>query len=173
MDLLGLDALAAICVRKEKGQVFCVSMSMEANAVTLFVFSNETVLTTVTSHLQKIRGQLKALKAIVEFDPGIAAAESDSSPDPNKIQSRADGEIVLQKTIYEHSYNKFRRRFLKRARAILKEYDTILERMKNSYDFTKDDIDFLSETRQLLQKIHPVERQTTGWAISHKFDSCD
>jgi hypothetical protein len=80
---------------------------------------------------------------------------------------------VLQKTIYEYSYNKFRRRFLKRAPTILKEYDTILERMKNNYDITKDDIDFLSETRQLLQKIHPVERQTTGWPISHKFDSCD
>jgi hypothetical protein len=42
------------------------------------------------------------------------------------------------------------------APTILEEYDIILERMKNNYNITKDNIDFLSETRQLLLKIHPL-----------------
>jgi hypothetical protein len=70
MDLL--DALAAICIRKENGEVFFVSLAMDSDAATLYVSSNEPVPTTVISHLQKIRGQVKALKSlVVEFDPSI------------------------------------------------------------------------------------------------------
>jgi len=71
-----------------------------------------------------IRTHLKALKEVVELDQGNPTAEFESSPDPNKTQSRADSELELRKAIYEFSYPKFRRRFLKRAPMILKEYDT-------------------------------------------------
>lgn len=60
--------------------MFYVSLSTDTNAVTLFVSSNETGPTIVTSHPQKIQGQLKELKSVVE--------------------------LVLQKTIYEHHCGK-------------------------------------------------------------------
>jgi len=109
---------------KEKGEVLFVSMAMKTDAVTLFVASNGNIPKTVTSHLTQIRTHLKALKEVVELDQGNPTAEFESSPDPNKTQSRADSELELRKAIYEFSYPKFRRRFLKRAPMILKEYDT-------------------------------------------------
>jgi hypothetical protein len=63
MDLL--DALAAVCIQREKGEVFFVSLAMDLNAATLHVSSNETVPATIISHLHKIRGQLKELQAVV------------------------------------------------------------------------------------------------------------
>jgi hypothetical protein len=128
MDLL--DALAAICIRKEKTEVFFVSLAMDSNTATLYISSNTTVPAIVITHLRKVRGQLRELQAVVEFDPSIPP-DSEPSPNPNNTQSRADRELDLQKTIYEYSYNKLRQRFLKRAPAILKEYDTILSGMKN------------------------------------------
>ena len=157
MDLL--DALAAVCIRKEKTEVFFVSLAMDSNTATLYISSNTTVPATVISHLRKIRGKLKELQAVVEFDPSIPP-DSESSPNPNNTQSRADRELDLQMTIYEYSYNKLRRRFLKRAPAILKEYDTILSRMKSDYDITKD-TDLLLVTRQLLQRIKGILENET------------
>jgi hypothetical protein len=81
MDLL--DALAAVCIRREKGEVFFVSLAMDLNAATLYVSSNETVPATVISHLCKIRGQLKELRAVVEPNP-LIPADNERSPDPNK-----------------------------------------------------------------------------------------
>ena len=78
-----LDALAAICVRKEKGDVFFVSLTMELNSATLYVSSNETVPPTLISHLHKIWAQLKKLQSVPEFDPSIPANSSDSSSTPN------------------------------------------------------------------------------------------
>ncbi|EDR15924.1 uncharacterized protein LACBIDRAFT_321001 [Laccaria bicolor S238N-H82] len=65
MDLL--DALAAVCVWKERRQVMFVSLSttMDLKAATLYVSSNETVPATVTSHLHIIQGQLKELQSIL------------------------------------------------------------------------------------------------------------
>src|SRR6202044_3566076 len=100
MDLL--DALAAICIRKEKAEVFFVSLAMDSNAATLYIASNETVPATVISHLQKIWGKLKELQAVVGFDPSISA-DSELSPNLSNTQSRTDGELDLQKTIYEYS----------------------------------------------------------------------
>lgn len=38
MDIL--DALAAVCIRREKGEVFFVSLAMDPEAATLYVSSN-------------------------------------------------------------------------------------------------------------------------------------
>jgi len=57
MDLL--DALAAICVHKEKGETFFVSLAMGLDSTTLYVSSNKMVPATVTNYLCKIRGQLE------------------------------------------------------------------------------------------------------------------
>ncbi|KIK01195.1 hypothetical protein K443DRAFT_578331 [Laccaria amethystina LaAM-08-1] len=127
MDLL--DALAAVCIRKEKGEVFFVSLAMDLKAVTLYVSSNKSVPATVISHLHKIQGQLKELRKVVEPNPSIPA-DNETSPDPNKTQSRTDGELELQKTIYEHSYSKLRRRFFKRAPAILAIYKTTVKSLQ-------------------------------------------
>ena len=48
MDLL--DALAAICIRKEKTEVFFVSLAMDSTTATLYISSNTTVSATVTYH---------------------------------------------------------------------------------------------------------------------------
>lgn len=69
MDLL--DAVAAVCIRKEKAEVFFVSLAMDPKAATLYVSSNESVPATVISHLHKIRGQLKELRKVVEPSPSI------------------------------------------------------------------------------------------------------
>lgn len=151
MDLL--DALAAICVRKGNDEVFCVSLSMQPDVVTLFVSSNNTVPTTVVSHLYKIRGQLKALEAVIEFDPSTAAIASETSPDPNNTPPRADGELALQKIIYQHSYLKLRQHFFKRAPAILNEYEKIFAKMRTNYKIAEQDIRWLNATRLMLRKI--------------------
>jgi hypothetical protein len=166
-----LDALAAIYIRKEKTEVFFVSLAMDSNTATLYISSNETVPATVISHLRKI---LKELQAVVEFDPSIPA-DSESYPNPNNTQSRTDRELDLKKTIYEYSYNKLRQRFLKRAPAILKEYHTILSTMKSNYDITKD-TDLLLVTRQLLQKIKGLlenERPPLGQRLTYLIQSID
>jgi hypothetical protein len=172
MDLL--DALAAVCIRKEKTEVFFVSLAMDFNTATLYISSNATVPATVISHLRKIWGKLKELQAVVEFDPSIPP-DSESSPNPNNTQSRADRELDLQTTIYEYSYNKLRRRFLKRAPAILKEYDTILSRMKSDYDITKD-TDLLLVTSQLLQRIKGIlenEKPPHSQGLTYLIQSID
>jgi hypothetical protein len=46
-----LDALAAVCIRKEKGEVFFVSLAMDPKAVTLYVSSNESVPATAHCYL--------------------------------------------------------------------------------------------------------------------------
>jgi hypothetical protein len=60
MDLL--DALAAICVRKEKWEVFYVFMAIDPNAVTLFVSSNETVPASVTSRFDRLGVSLRSIR---------------------------------------------------------------------------------------------------------------
>ena len=127
MDLL--DALAAVCIRKEKEQVFFVSLAMDQNAATLYVSSNESVPATVITHLHKIRGQLKELRKVLEPNPSIPG-DNEPSPDPNKSQARTAGELEIQKTIYEYSYSKLRLRFSKRAPAILAIYETAVKSLQ-------------------------------------------
>ena len=95
-----------------------VSLAMGSDSTTLHVSSNKTVPATVTNYLCKIRGQLKQLHDTFEFDSSITT-DDETSPNKNNTQRRTEGELELQKTIYEHTYLKFRRRFLKRAPAIL------------------------------------------------------
>jgi hypothetical protein len=146
MDLL--DALAAVCIRREKGEVFFVSLAMDPKAATLYVSSNESVPATVISHLRKILGQLKELRKVVEPSPSIPA-DNETSPDLNKTQSRTDGELELQKTIYEHSYSKLRLRFSKRAPAILAIYETTVKGLQAN----DKDAKLLHLTRWALEHI--------------------
>ncbi|KIJ91079.1 hypothetical protein K443DRAFT_656611 [Laccaria amethystina LaAM-08-1] len=136
-----LDALAAVCIRKEKGEVFFVSLAMDPKAVTLYPRP------TVISHLLKIGGQLKKLRKVVEPNPSIPA-DNETSPDPNKTQSRTDGELELQKTIYEHSYRKLCLCFSKRTLAILAMYEITVK----SLQANKEDAELL---------------QLTHWALKH------
>ena len=169
MDLL--DALAAVCVRKEKGEVFFVSLAMDPKATTLYVSSNESVPATVISHLHKIWGQLKELRKVVEPSPSIPA-DNETSPDPNKTsQSRTDSELELQKTIYEHSYRKLRLRFSKRAPAILAIYEATVK----SLQANGEDAELLNLTRwalehiqRLLQNDRPPDRKSTRLNSSHR-----
>jgi hypothetical protein len=146
MDLL--DALAAVCIRKEKGEVFFVSLAMDQKTVTLYVSSNESVPAAVISHLRKIRGQLKELRKVVKPNPSNPA-DNETSPEPNKSQSHTDGELELQKTIYEHSYSKLRLRFSKRAPVILAIYETTMK----SLQANDKDAKLLRLTRQALEHI--------------------
>jgi hypothetical protein len=102
---------------------------MDPKAATLYVSSNESVPATVISHLHKIWGQLKELQKVVEPNPSIPA-DNETSPDPNKTQSGTDGELELQKTIYEHSYSKLHRHFSKRAPVILAIYETTVKSLQ-------------------------------------------
>jgi len=146
-----LDALAAICVRKEKGDVFFVSLTVEHNSVTLYVSSNETVPPTLISHLHKIWAQLKKSQAVTNLDPSIPADSSCSSSSPNNAKSWSDAELEVYETIWQYSYKKLRRRFLKRAPAILAQYHDI----KTSLDTSGiEDTMFLVATGELLKKIH-------------------
>jgi hypothetical protein len=102
---------------------------------------------TVISHLLKIGGQLKKLRKVVEPNPSIPA-DNETSPDPNKTQSRTDGELELQKTIYEHSYRKLCLCFSKRTLAILAMYEITVK----SLQANKEDAELL---------------QLTHWALKH------
>jgi len=53
-----LDALAAICVHNEQGDVFFVSLAMGTDTATLYVSTNGTVPATLASHLHAIRREL-------------------------------------------------------------------------------------------------------------------
>ncbi|KIK01116.1 hypothetical protein K443DRAFT_663026 [Laccaria amethystina LaAM-08-1] len=102
---------------------------MDPKAATLYVSSNESVPATIISHLHKIWGQLKELQKVVEPNPSIPA-DNETSPDPNKTQSGTDGELELQKTIYEHSYSKLHLHFSKRAPVILAIYETTMKSLQ-------------------------------------------
>ena len=113
-----LDALAAICVR-HKGDV---SLTVDPNYTTLHVSTNGTVPATLNAHLHKIQGQLKKLNSDAASGP-LTLADTIDFPDPNNTQSRMDGELGLQRIIYEYSYQKVQRRFSKRGPGILDQYD--------------------------------------------------
>ena len=146
MDLL--DAIAAICVRKEKGETFFVSLAMDSNSTTLHVSSNKTVPAVVTNYLYRIRGQLQQLQSALEFNPSITNS-NEISPNPNDTQQQTEGELELQRMIYEHTYLKFRRRFLKRAPAILKVYPSIMDSLQHE-GITTDEATVLGLIQQLL-----------------------
>lgn len=142
-----LDALAAICVQKEKGDVFFVSLNMDSNTATLYVSTNGTVPATVTTHLHKIQGQLKELKSVLEPGP---PADIDS-PDPNSTPSRSEGELKLRRTIYEHSYKKIQRRYQKRGPEIIAQFDT--KSLYGKVTVDPADTELLTVTKTLLQDI--------------------
>jgi hypothetical protein len=143
-----LDALAAICVR-DKGDVFFVSLAMNPNSATLCVSTNGTVPATLTTHLRKIRGQLKKLKSVVE--PGLPTSADIESPDSNNARLRMEGELELQRTIYEYSYEKLQRRFHKRGPGILARYDDITKGLEAKN--IAADTEILAITRVLLRDI--------------------
>jgi len=145
MDLL--DALAAICVHNEKGETFFVSLAMDSDSTTLYVSSNKTVPLTITNYLHRIRGQLKQLHDALELDP---TTSNEISPNQIDTQRRTEGELELQKTIYEHTYLKLRRRFFKRAPAILKRYPSIMDSLQHE-GITTDEATVLQLVQQLLQ----------------------
>lgn len=147
-----LDALAAICVHKETKEVYFVSLAMDPNAVTLHVSSNENVPATVATHLCKIRGQLKELRKVLDIPP--IPPDSETSPDPNKTQLRADHEFQLQRTIYEYSYCKLRQRFVKRAPAILDRFETTTKKLQAS----PEDAELLHLTHWYLKHIQDLLR---------------
>ena len=155
MDLL--DALAATCVQKEMGETFFVSLAMDSDSTTLYVSSNKTVPATVTTYLRRIRGQLKQLHDVLEFD-SATTTDNETSPNPNNTQPRTEGELELQKTIYEHTYLKLRRRFLKRVPAILKEYPSVMASLRTE-GITTDDATVLDLVKKLLQWMETRLRQ--------------
>lgn len=161
MDLL--DALAAVCVWKEEKQVMFVSLSMtmDPKAATLYVSSNETVPATVTSHLRIIRGQLKELQSVVVPKQSSVVVPKQSippdietSPDPSKTQARTEGELKIQKTIYEYSYGKLRQRFNKWAPDILAKYDAFTK----SSNLNIQDATLLQATHLALKHIQSLLR---------------
>ena len=147
-----LDALAAICVRNDKGDVFFVSLVMDSNSATMHVSTNGTVPATLITHLHKIRGQLIQLKSVVESGP--STSDDIDSPDPNNTQARTDCELKLQQTIYEYSYKKLQRRFTKRGVAILDRYDDIMNGLEAKND--PEDTERLAIMRRLLHEIENV-----------------
>jgi len=146
MDLL--DALAAICVHKAKGETFFVSLAMDSDSTTLYISSNHTVPATVTNYLFRIRGQLKNLRDALEF-PSITTI-NEISPNPNVTPQRTEGELGLQKIMYEHTYLKLRQRFFKRAPAILKEYPAV-EKTLTREGITTEEAALLQSVQQILQ----------------------
>ena len=148
-----LDAFASICVRKEKGEVFFVSLAIESDSVTLYVASNDMVPHSLTTYLYKIWGQLKNLNAV--------ATDSGSLRNPNNIKSDAvvASGLELKKTIYEHSYSKLRQRFLKRAPAILEKYPSIETKLRVN-GIAPEVIGLLDDTIPLLHWLgHQLENE--------------
>jgi hypothetical protein len=115
-----LDALAAICVRKDQGDIFFVSLAMDSKGATLYVSTNGPVPATLTTHLHKIRGKLKDLRSVLEF--AASPPPDNDSPDPNSTPSWSQSELDIQLIIYEYSYKKVRRRYQKRGHKILEQY---------------------------------------------------
>jgi len=101
------------------------------------------------THLYKIRDQLKKLKLVVEPGPLILA--DIECPDLNNTQLRMDGELELQRAIYEYSFENTQRRFNKRGPTILTRYDDIVASLEA--DNVAADTKILALTRVLLRDI--------------------
>jgi hypothetical protein len=147
-----LDALAAICVHKEQGDIFFVSLAMDSIATTLYVSTNGTVPATVTNHLRIIWRKLKDLKSVL--DSASSPPPNIESPDPNNTQLRSDVELDIQRIIYEYCYKKVQRRFRKRGPDILAKYDTIAESLRSNNTVIAADTKLLNITRRLLEDIN-------------------
>ena len=143
-----LDAIAALCVQKEKAEVFFVSLSMDSTGATIYVASNEAVPLSVVSHLHEIQTQLKKLKAVLEYEP--LTSESETSPDSSVTPLRTASELDLQKLVYTYSYRKLRQRFSKRGPKILNQYDNIIKSLK---DISHEEADLLDGTHNLLRML--------------------
>ena len=151
-DLLDvLDALAAICVHNKKGDVFFVSLAMGVDTATLYVSTNGTVPATLTDHLRVIRRELKVLKSVLE--PPSSPPPDVEFPDPNNTLPRTEGELKIQKIIYEYSYKKVQQRYQKRGPGILAQYDAITKSLYTNFKVVAEDIDLLTTTRGLLENI--------------------
>ncbi|KIM39079.1 hypothetical protein M413DRAFT_19880 [Hebeloma cylindrosporum] len=124
-----LDALAAICVSKEKGDVFLLSLAMNPESATLYVATNRRAQPERTTHLVNLQGQLKALSEALTQNQGC----------------------LISISIYHHCYKKVQKRFNKRGLAILSHYDAIIKGLeaKNSADDGED----LAHTRFALENI--------------------
>ena len=148
-----LDALAAICVHKDKGDVFFVSLAMDSTAAILYVSANGTVPPPVIAHLHAIQKQLKELRDVLQFT--LPPTTDIDSSDPNITESRSAGELILQRTIYRHSYRKLRQRYQKRGSEILAQYDAMTEILRTEYniDYNNHDFNLLAETKISLQNI--------------------
>ena len=146
-----LDALAAICVHKDKGDVFFVSLAMDSTDATLYVSTNGTVPPPVIAHLHAIQKQLKELRDVLEF---TSPPSTDiDSPDPNITESWGAGELNLQRIIYGHSYRKLRQCYQKRGPEILAQYDAMTEILRGKYNIGYYDNLLLDKTKVSLQII--------------------
>ena len=115
--------------------------------------TNGTVPATLITHLHKIQGQLKKLNSVAASGP-LTFADIIDFPDPNNTQSRMDGELELQRMIYEYSYQNVQRRFSKRGLEILDQYDDIMASLETNN--VPEDIEILTITRELLRKIEDL-----------------
>lgn len=151
-----LDALAAICVHNDKGDIFFVSLSMNPDSSIMHVSSNGTVPTTLIDHLKKVRGQFKLLKdALILSSPTSADIES---PDTSKTPKRMEYELMVEKTIYRYSYKKVQRRFAKRGPAILARYNDIVKNLEAINPAL--DTELLYVTHPLLRRIEVILENT-------------
>jgi len=143
-----LDALAAICVRKEK-DIFFVSLAMNQNTTTLYVSTNGTVPAILTNHLRMVRSHLKDLKSVLE--PASSPPPDIESLDPNITLSRNEGELKVQRSIYEYSYKKLQCRYQKKGPVILAQYDALTKRLQST--FVAEDAEYLALTHGVLERI--------------------
>ena len=146
-----LDALAAICVSKEQGDIFFVSLAVDSYGTKLYVSTNGTVPSTVIAHLHHIQSKLKHFKSVLESasSPGSVI----DSPDPNIIISQTESRLDIQRTIYEYSYKKVQKRYQKRVPEILKEYEGIMKNLIETGTVVDEDVKLLSNTKILLRQI--------------------
>lgn len=85
---------------------------------------------------------------VLEYDSQPAKVEF---ADPNHTPSREDGEVEIQRTIYEYSFKKVQKRFTRKGPTILSRYVDIMKALEAKVD--SEDIHLLDLTRKALKII--------------------
>ena len=144
-----LDALAAICVKKDQHDVAAVALKLKLPKIELFLATNdETPEQETVKHLKDVWQILKELSDL-HFHGSDEKKEVDLREDspPLQLSTEKQHSLVnkLHRLVYKHSYLKLSRRHDKYEKVIQRFWDLLND--KNS----KNKEDFMDEEEQSLR----------------------
>ena len=143
-----LDALAAVAVAKEKGEVIAVALRLTKSSLELIISGNTTIPPETIEYLHALWGLLRALADVYtkQYTRPNQPGDRDASPPMRREHSRKD---PLYNSLHQHIFKfciaKFRRQFTK-------YWGKILAFGRNHGAWKRAQSDFVDETQENFER---------------------